>query len=300
MEFNEKYYSVDLIEYQKKISKIIDIQEKLLDYLINYLELTNEVEQLEHCDSFIHLIGKIRFNIESINTLMSFFLKSDYRFKVSINVLYRCIVDDLINIRYLVSFVHFGEDDKKSLNNELDIMHKEHLLSMIKGIQAELEFHKYVSTLQNTLFNEHLTAIDDIKQSNAYLLDELNNWRSNSDIRSTTNQDFLDLLEKDGTRTGFITENKKLKFIEKRKFSSVSELTFLFKYYSQYHHFSPKSNEYINSDIEHDLFFYFITIGEIIITLNLIMNVLKFTDVNLIKNYSAFIQSEIGELGREF
>lgn len=228
----------------------------VLECLKSFLLSCNGHQQTQNFDVFIQLIIKIRFNVESAGFLLPQ-LADDYRFKTSVNLLYRASLDDIINIYYLLGYVVVNNDSQVSLGNELDIMHRDFLKSAIKIIEGEIECEKYHCELQN------IEYIPDSRQdgwkkklieANIHLYDQdKENWKGNKDIRSSSLSIFKDLFP---TGNSFISESAKIEFIERKKFRRHFMLTLLFKYFSQYQHFSPKMHQFLLTSAEKDLDFY--------------------------------------------
>lgn len=276
MTYNEKTFLPALNQQLAvKLDALITWQGHVLEYIIDYLVSASETPQLSNCESFLQLIAKIRFNLESVNFLLPQ-MYEDYRFKTSINVLYRTIVDDMINCYYLFGTVNLADPEQNSLGNELLILHKEFIQGSIKGIAADLEFSKFVNGL-NGINNIKTGDIDaDFKKANPELCNAKGDWKKNSEIRTSTHQFFKEKLGQGDT--GFISEASKLKFLSARGVKTHTNMTALFKYFSQYQHFSPKAHDLLNSDIEQDIVFYQRALGELLVLAQQLMQFLEFKD----------------------
>ncbi len=284
MTYNAKHFSAELnIKLSAKLDALQLWQNHVLEFLIKYLVASNYQQQLSHCDSFLQLLAKMRFNLESANLLLPA-MNDDYRFKTSINLLYRAIIDDVINSYYLFCTVALADLEQHALNNELSIFHKEFILSTIKGINADREFEKFIDTIKNVQSTADIDVEEEFKTANPELLNTDRKWKKNKDIRASTHPDFLPLFNQ-GTSNTFISESKKLEFIKVRGVTTHHNLEAIFKYLSQYQHFSPKAHDLLNAHIEIDIEMYQRTLGELVMLLNQLLAFLVLKDKEGIKKY---------------
>lgn len=276
MNYNERFFEPELNErLSKKLGKLVLWQNHALDYLIDYLLASNGQKQLEHCECFLQLLAKIRFNIEAANTLLPM-LYDDYRFKTSINVIYRTIIDDVINSYYLFGTINLKDKQQQALYNELNILHKEFLISSVTGIDSDREFEKFINGLKEVDSGADIDVKAEFMVANPELFNENGNWKKNSDIRLTTLPYFINLFDQtNDSPKAFISESKKLEFIKKRGILTHHNITAIFKYLSQYQHFSPKAHDLLNSHIEYDIEIYQRCLGEVVMLLNQLLQFLE-------------------------
>lgn len=267
MSYNEAHFDTALNAHlRKKLETLLLWQSHVLEFMRDYLVASNDQQQIKHCAAFLQLLVKMRFNVESTNLLIPT-LYRDYRFKTSINVIYRTIVDDIINSYYLFGMVALADPDQEALGNELNILHKEYILGTTEGATADKKFQNYVDALkqQSPTPDEDVDAL--FKNANPELVDPDGHWKKNKDIRATTHQFFIDNLNQ-GNSNGFVSEKKKLEFIEARGVVTHDNIKALFKYFSQYQHFSPKAHDLLLHHIEADIIFYQRTLGELVMLLD--------------------------------
>lgn len=247
-----------------EIDLIIGLQADTLNMLIDLLLATNGHEQSNHHEVFINLLAKIRLNLGSCVQIMPT-LKDDYRFKVSTNLLYRSIVDDLINLYYLMGFVIPGNKEQVSLSNELSILHKEFLMSCEQIVKSEAGFKAYLTdTFKHKVAAKdvgHQKAIANLRKANpeVFQLKE-KRWKTGKEIRQGSDPYFNGKYPID---RGFISESQKIKFIQQSGFQRHDALTYLFKYFSQHQHFSPKMHEAMLADNDYDVTCYQVTLMEL-------------------------------------
>lgn len=283
MNYNSKYFPPDQVAAAKlEISRLIQNQRHLLDFLGEFLEATNGCIQISNCDCFIELAIKIRLNIEAANDLLPK-LYDDYRFKTSINLIYRSIVDDLISVFYLGGFVLKNDPEQGSLKNELLILHKEFLNGSSEGIEADNEHLVYIYEM----LEQPVPLIEDFRaeiiRENPELY-ENGTQKNNKKLRETSHQDFQELL-KETNGAGFITESKKLKFIALREPQLSNALTGLFKYLSQYQHYSPKMHQFVLSDADLDIQSYKRCLLQVSHMLDTLLQFIVVRDADRFKQY---------------
>lgn len=70
MGYNSTFFQADLnAEQNAKLLKQLEMQKLVLELLIENLMGANHQVQLQGCDSFMNIVGKIRFNLEAVNQL---------------------------------------------------------------------------------------------------------------------------------------------------------------------------------------------------------------------------------------
>jgi hypothetical protein len=281
MSYNLAHFTQEkLAVLVKEIDLIIRLQDDTLEMMIEVLLATNEHVQPNYHEVFINLLAKIRLNLGSCVQIMPT-LKTDYRFKVSTNLLYRAIIDDLINMYYLLGFVVNNDQEQYSLNNELSILHKEFLVSCETIIKSEAGFKHYLretfkSDDEEVPKAETQKAIADLRNANpeVYHIQE-KRWKTGSEIRSSSHSLFENRYPPD---RGFISESQKINFIKSSGFQRHDALTYLFKYLSQHQHFSPKMHTAMLADNDYDVICYQVTLMELTCCLAILVKILKVND----------------------
>ncbi|WP_028298601.1 hypothetical protein [Olivibacter sitiensis] len=224
---------------------------------------------------------KIRFNLEAANDLLPK-IKEDHRFKAGTNVLYRAIVDDLINAFYLLCLVQKDDAEQISLGNELNILHKEFLESATEGIEAE---NTHLADLYND--ESKITELSEFREAiieeNPEIFDN-GARKNNKSIRETSLPIFQELLK--GTNgSGFINEKKKLEIIKTRGPNINLELTAIYKYLSQYQHYSPKAYEMMLTDAVYDVHVYNRTLAFVLVLIEVYFSFIVVADPDGLKQY---------------
>lgn len=278
MSYNQHHFTAEILDVlRREVDFTIESQDEVLQVLMNFLLAANGLIQLEHHEAFLNLFAKIRINLGSCQQLLPQ-LREDYRFKASVNLLYRSILDDLINLYYLYGFLVQDAEDQTSLANELNVLHLEFLKSAEIIFRSESYFKKYLHQLfsgeASALYDSN-QAITELKSANRDLYDKvLDRWKTTPEIRSSSSTLFTARLPKGN---GFISESKKIDFIISGGFSRGEGLRYLFKYFSQYQHFSPWMHTAMLAAHDYDVICYQVTLTEIICALSNFLPILNLT-----------------------
>jgi hypothetical protein len=284
MNYNEKFKIGYIIEFNKDLDFIHDIQSRILDFAIKVLTSVQDVEQNKNFECFIGLLGKVRTNIESINSLFHL-LRKDVKFKISINLLYRCIVDDIINFVYLLLFIDTNDINQISLGNELNVFHKEFLVSIMDATKAKLIHDNEFSILTVKESEDAGESILYVIKNNPELIKENGKGAANAEIRKGTNHYFLEKLKKiNGSNNLFLTEATKLSYIESSNFEHYNQLKYLFKYFSQFQHYTPESINLIHKNMDTDIYNYVNTVEEVLYVIQVSLTILNFENKEYIQN----------------
>jgi len=225
--YNAAHFGADVVEkMDKKIKVIYQCESLVLSSIKAFLKSTKNYEQTENFVPFIHLVIKIRFNLEAAHRLLPL-LKADYRFKTSINLQYRSCLDDTINTYYLLGFVVVDNatkrvaDKQPSLGNELDILHREFLKSIFVIIESEIETAQYYNKLCGKTYTLDENTKDwrqELIDGNSHLYNsDTNTWKNNKEIRVTSSTLFDRLFPLGNNK---IPESGKIEFIKKKRFSA--------------------------------------------------------------------------------
>jgi|GEM_PF-1451744 len=275
---------------EKEIDLTIVLQQKTVKVLIDILLACNGNLQSKHHDVFINMLAKIRLNLGSCIQIMPT-LRDDYRFKVSTNLLYRAIIDDLINLYYLHGFILTNDKEQDSLNNELSMLHKEFLRSSEEIINSEAGFKKYVydnfnNSGEKPTFDTS-RAIAELRKANPEVYDiKQNRWKNGLEVRATSHPIFINRFPKE---KAFISESQKIDFIRSGGFQRHHALSYLFKYFSQYQHFSPKMHIVMLMDNDYDLTCYQVTLMELTCSMSILLRILNVENKD-------FLNAEVNKL----
>lgn len=91
----------------------------------------------------------------------------------------------------------------------------------------------------------------------------------------------------------FISEKQKLDFISEIG-RSTDILKALFKYFSQFHHFTPKTHDLQNTDIEYELQCYRLVALEMMFTLSTLSKFIVFEDKEYALSLFSYYEQALG------
>lgn len=193
--------------------------------------------------------------------------KEDYRLKVCVNLLLRSICSDVLTAIYLLTFYDKDDPENISLKNELDIISTEYLRSVKKIIEEDHELMTLLSIEPTTSIEEKRKWYNSVSEN---LSNEDGKLKTKNQIRLTTNDEI-----KEGLKTGglFISEDEKYQRIKDKGFTQFGFAFTIFKYYSQFQHFTLSSRDLIEHEPFHDTFFMSLTIDQMLMTIDLILQI---------------------------
>ncbi len=272
-------------EKEKFIREIEDLREILtntLNFAKNWLVKFNGVELKNYSANFIDIFARIRYNIEGLLNLLDSFA-NDYRLKACINLILRSICSDILTALYLRTFYDKNDPENNAVKNELEIISSEYLHS---AKQIGEEIHKLLDLPldKSKIWFENFAS---------ELLNEKGQIKGRAELRTSTNVSIKEGLKDSGN---FLTENEKFKRIEARGFSSFRAVFVAFKYYSQFQHFTTRSNDFIKSKPFLDIFLMALTLDHTLQTFEIILTSFENINKNEISESIMPIRSRIIKL----
>jgi glutaredoxin-related protein len=256
MNYNQYHFNPkQLAEMEDELDKLMRNQQDIKAFLSDFMDGTRSQEIPSDYMTFLHLLFKIYFNLDAVAALLPA-IRTDVRQKTSINLLFRSVVDDIINLYYLLGTVSRGSGRRISLENELHVLHKEFLMSCEEIIRAEAKIQEYgyrYQQLEVTESPDVEVALLEMRRQNPEVYDDgKKEYRKNKAIRANSLASLKPLFEMTDYAM-FLSEKQKVRFIGARGFSRSEMFTYLFKYFSQYQHYSPKAHQFHLSDALLDL-----------------------------------------------
>ncbi|MDB5005035.1 MAG: hypothetical protein JWQ34_3260 [Mucilaginibacter sp.] len=282
-------YNSDALLGKKMIShnnifRLYDFQAKTLNILKDFLPKIHHRDQGNNYWVFAQLLIKIRLNLESLNDLILKLIE-DVRYKVTINVIYRSIIDDIINILYLHSFIDINDIEQKTLKNEIDILERDFIdaiITIVKSECAENEEHN----LDNSFNLEE--QLEQIQKDYSSLFDiPSGKIKNNRLLRSTSNPILISNLKQTNKLIG---ESAKIERIKMAGFATHEMLLQIFKYFSQFQHFSGQTHRITLSELSIDFPYYEKTFILIVNTAHLIVQLL---DIEYKESYLNELDNEL-------
>jgi hypothetical protein len=205
-------------------------------------------------------LERTRINCEALIPLLEIYEAKDAMIQ-PIGLIIRSTLADFLTFCYLVSFTSAGDEAQDSLQNELHILERDFLRSMLEVGEIESKLNEYNPNIPNAFesvetYQEHLTAITNLF-SHLYINEGgVLRIKTPSEFRQTSNPGYCDtpgVFENPGS---FVTEKYKWQRMVRRDFGKYV-LTFSgFKFFSQFQHYSKMSMEMIRKDSAGTLFFH--------------------------------------------
>ncbi|MGZ3857696.1 MAG: hypothetical protein ACXVKO_15670 [Bacteriovorax sp.] len=264
-------------EEQERFLKETELLKKSLEGILEFsksnLLFFNGVQTENFSYYFLEIFVRFRLNCEGLLTLVPSF-QEDYRLKVCTNLLLRSICSDVLTAIYLLTFYDKDDAENISLRNELDVISAEYLRSAKKIIEEDdvlLSIHEIETPYSIEEKREWFTNVA------ASLLTEEGNIKSRGQIRLTTKEEIKEGLKPSG---GFITEDEKFQRIKVKGLSQFGFSFTIFKYYSQFQHFSLVSRKLIENKPFYDTFLMAFTIDQMLMTIDLILQTAQSPNLN--------------------
>ena len=279
MTYNEKFHKEISLRLNPRLNKLNNGQVLICKFLRDYLKSANGRNQTENYNCFLELLSRIRFNLNSITYLFPKLLM-DYRFKNSINLLYRCIVDDLIQIKYLLRFIKIDSQLQTALGKELLILKRDYCEAMLKAQESNFQFGNALNTLHGHKKIEKVESNLDIVKNNPDI--SSNGVKlTNDKIRMPEDPEFKKfyVLTKPGK---IISATQKLNVIkEGAEQNSLDNLETTYKYFSQFEHYSPYSYLEANNHAQLDDGLYKFVMEDLLLIMDYLINILNLKPVDL-------------------
>ncbi|MEI6697188.1 MAG: hypothetical protein WCO13_14125 [Bacteroidota bacterium] len=202
---------------------------------------------------FLDILQRINYNLEGLVQLYNqFIVQEDMRFPI--NMLFRGCLSDVLTGLY---FLHFFEDEN-SFINEINVMN----LDFAKFSKFIIENEPYIiKTIDEEKIEEFIQFNKEkYIKSNPVLFRSENDWEIKKALELRTDsvdKFFINAKNKNGdinesTKFDVILSNENLKHL--------TPTYLLFRYFSQYQHYSFNGRKTLIIDTEYDIQKYFVTI----------------------------------------
>lgn len=248
----------------------INVYEDFAESKQGQTQTTSKIQESVSRDFII----RNRVHIESIYELLGLLNKHQH-FKSSLFLILRGVIADILTYLYLMTFTTTNENDQTSLINELNILEKDFVAAML-ALHNERNKMKNFSGLAKYFSGPPEKAEELIlkfKFTYAHLFengDIENKLKDVTQLRKTSDIEFFNKDIKMISKS-FKSEIQKHDWLLKFKnYENMAPLYSLYKYFSQFHHYSRGSMVlYENDDFEQDIFYIIATFS----------NLLKVTDL---------------------
>ncbi|MBC6608013.1 hypothetical protein H8B13_14395 [Hymenobacter sp. BT188] len=248
---------------QEDSNALADYSTLLSEDICNILNCASPVSLID--DTYLNILKRIRANLFGIAIQLTSWPKF-HELKLPIDLLFRTLLTDSLTLLYLATF----DESEQSFNNELSLLDT----GVISYIKTYLENYHLIDD-DITEFNKedflnnlyklvpHLRSDSDIKINRK---PESIRHNSNSTLfKATTNQ----------IPRGKLTEEAMFEQIKSH--FGTAHLSYIYIYqrlFSQSHHFARFNKEYINWSQEHVCLNWFIALGGVYHTVDIISGML--------------------------
>jgi hypothetical protein len=241
-------------------SVIKEYNELLDEFAIVQVHKAAKLKTLQKvCNDFLN---RTRINNEALVLLLEIY-KAKRSTILPIGLLIRSILSDFLAFCYLATFSNSKDADEISIQNELDLLERDFLKSMMEVSELESKIDQYNENIppafeDNTAYEKH---VEKIKHQFKHLFKSENTqlrFKKPSEFRATSLQDLFDSKEEFATAPSFITEKYKWERMVRRGFSKYVIVFTAFKFFSQFQHYSPMSAELIREGSEAHAFFHLV------------------------------------------
>jgi hypothetical protein len=242
---------------------VIENIKKLCELLDDFAEVQKEKgEQIPVLQSVTtKLAFRIRINLEaSIPTIEK--LDEDNNQFLPLAIIFRSIISDILTFCYLIRFFNVDTDknDQPSLMNELNILDKDFISSFLQAVQKEQTIPQYIPEIQFSKTQEQLQKdLESFKQRFAHILID-GKVKSNKALRYTTLNKFFKTIKDRENPNGMLSESYKYdRILEEDFFKNFAPINTVFKYLSQYQHFS-RFSEIIWADAKRNKYYLYLSV----------------------------------------
>lgn len=242
------------------VSKIIPCILQLCELLDSFADKQNgkQLNQLQKVTTDLAL--RIRINLEAITPHFEKFDRGYMNESLPIALILRSVVSDIITFCYLGVFFNTESDpkDQPSLDNELNLLDKDIIKSFEQVMDLEKEMGKIIPALPKDLTEEKVNEIKNkIRKQFKDLFRENGQFKSPEEIRSSSLAKYF----AEGERTLVLTERSKADKIANYSILDKFSVAYnMFKYFSQFQHYSRFTLYLMQKETERNSFYFTVTI----------------------------------------
>lgn len=285
-----------LIEVIKEYNEIVD-----------EMAIAREGQQLsiiqKVCNDFMN---RTRINNEALIPMLTLY-KDNTSLLLPIGLILRSILSDFLTSSYLITFHDAGDAQEQALRNELNILDRDFLRSMLKSMELEKSIHELNPDIaamfaDDAAYQAKKTSIQSkfpylFKQENISLrLLDVKELRATSDKDKffSTPQEFATV------GSGFMSEEYKFDRIKQRGFAKYSTAFISFKYFSQFQHYSKLGFKILDEEFEGFGYFHLVaSINIMLISTWFQIMILEGQQNEFAQRINALIPKLDGALGAE-
>jgi len=244
-----------------RLKKILDEYDLFIDGF--YASINGRTPNL-HQKTIADLLGRVKINLHSIGVLLNTLPDYSPTF-FSIGLLNRTILADFISYCYLTGILLTGKDRNMAeqeidlvLVNELNVLDKTYAKAMIAMVQLESELPNFNPNFVKALDGkDHLARLEKLKGMYKHLFEDNDvskKLKSTAELRRTGSEKIFDRSQiKEDPKESVMHD-----FAVKHGFEKYAHTYLLFRFYSQFQHYSSQSMLLIRPEFNDYNFFYLI------------------------------------------
>lgn len=239
---------------------IVDYNALIDDFSFNQLEKAVDLKKIQKVSN--DFLERTRINCEALVPLLEIY-KTNSSMIQPIGLLIRSILSDFLTFCYLVTFAASGDETQESVQNELHLLERDFLRSMLEVGELESKLNEYNENIPNAFPSEvaYQESLTHIRQEFGHLYTgnagDLR-IKTPTEFRITTDQFYCDTPGEFANPGNFMTEKYKWQRMVRKGFGKYVTTFSGFKFFSQFQHYSKMSMEMIREDSAGTIFFHLV------------------------------------------
>jgi hypothetical protein len=192
------------------------------------------------------LLHRIAVNVQGIVPCLELY-KVHPAMILPIGLVLRSICSDFLTQCYLITFCEEDNSVTTSFQNEIDILNRDFLKTVIEMMEYEARIEKYLDVIPHDYISEDYIRkkIEGLKAAHLQLFRKDGSPKSSKEIRSTSDPSIFKKYKTEIDKpngSGFITESYKWKRLENHPhFKKYLPVYLGYKVFSQFQHYSSMS-----------------------------------------------------------
>jgi hypothetical protein len=252
---------------EKQIDLLINILNEYLKIVGAFSKSENELAEKAKKLNLVQKVSmdfflRTNINIDAIIPLLSLY-KNRKDIIQPIALILRSVFSDLLTQCYLDIFSGDKNETTDSFKNELFLLDREFLRSFLEVGEMELKIKEYLPALSNSklLDRKELAEMHDKTKKQFNHLFKINgDFKSTSQLRTTSDDQYFKSKKDREEPSGFMTEKYKWRHIEREeKFKQYVLAFFGFKLFSQFQHYSSLTMVLLEKG--YDRLYYYMIVG---------------------------------------
>lgn len=208
-------------------------------------------------NDFLH---RLILKLKAIDNLLPLYSEDHYQIH-SIGLLLRTILSDFLTFLYLASFNEPEAEEQRSLANELVMLERDFYESMIEASKVETDFAAMNGKDDAEVEKEYDERIKRINEIYKHLFldeDTTKRIKKAEEIRATSNRALFINSNELKRPNRMVSEKYKYDHLNDVGFNKYKIVFSMFKFFSQFQHYSKHSINMLRDEFRRFSFYYFI------------------------------------------